>query len=119
MAVLDDLVAVAARDLTLQILNPLVVEFDDVPGIEADHVIVVGAVSKLEDGHAPLEIVPIHEARTLKLREHTINRREAQLFAALEKCPVDRFSTQMPLCVAVENLQDLESGRRDFEPRVA
>src|SRR5690606_26347855 len=72
--VIDQLVAVARDDLFLQIFDVVIEEFDDIAGIDADHVIVMATVGQLEYRMAAIEVVTDNQSRRLELRQHTINR---------------------------------------------
>src|SRR5690606_8739155 len=110
-----DLVAVAARDLALDLLDPLVEELDDLTGVEAHHMVVMVAVRQLEYRGAPFEVVTGHEARALELREHAIHGREAQLLTGVEQQAVDRLRRQVAFLALLQDLQDLEARRSHLQ----
>ena len=79
----------------------------------------VRAVGELEYCRAALEIVPTHEPRALELRQHAIDGREPELLAAIEQLAVDRLGRHVPLRALLQDLEDLESRRRDLQAELA
>jgi len=77
----------------------------------------VGAEVDLENGHAVLEMMARHQARALELREHAIDRREADILAGVEQLFIDLFGRHMPGLATLENLENLQPRQRDLEPR--
>jgi hypothetical protein len=66
--VILDVVAILFRDLILKLFDPFVIELDYIPGLQANHVIVMCTVRHFENRSAALEIVPRHQSRTFELR---------------------------------------------------
>ncbi len=107
-------VAVLLRDLDLQLLDSLVVELDDVPRSQADHMIVVGPVSQFEHRRTALEVVSRHEAGPFELRQHAIHGRETEFLPCGQQRLVDGLGAEMAIGTGLQNFQDLEPGRRHF-----
>jgi len=82
-------------------------------------VVVVHAIGELEDGRAAFEVVAGYEPRPLELREHPIDRRKAELFAAIEQRAIDRLRGHVPLRALLEDLEHFEARRRDLETELA
>jgi outer membrane protein assembly factor BamE len=85
---LDD-VAVLVRDLLLQGLDLGAGELDHLPGLDIHHVVVVLAVVEFINRLAALEVVLQHQAGRLELRQHPVNRGQADLLAAVDQAAVD------------------------------
>ena len=110
-----DHVVVLVCDFALQLLDALVVELRDSPGLETDHVVVMRSIGELEHGLAAFEVVPTHEPRPLELRQHAIDGRQTELFATIEQRPIDAFGRHVALPAMLENLEHLQARRRHFE----
>ena len=117
--VLADLEAETPRDGMLALLDAVVHELLDPPAIEAQDVVVVGAGVELEHRHPVGEVVPRHEPRRLELGQHPIDRGQTDVLARIGEASVDVFGRQMPLPAALEDVEDLDSGQRDLESRLA
>src|SRR6185312_6632545 len=117
--VIADIESEAPRDRRLPLLDSRVHELLDAAAIEAHDVIVMRALIELEDGHAVLEMMACDEPRGLELRENAIYRRESDVLVRVEKRPVDVLRREMPRRAALENLEDLETGNRDLQARLA
>ena len=100
-------------------LELLVVELDDPAALEADHVVVVIAIVELEDRMTTLEIVPRNEAGSLELRQHAVDRREADFLARIQQVLVNILSARVPVAGIFENLEDLQAWQRDLEAGLA
>lgn len=94
-------------DVPLQLLDPLVAEFDDVTCLQTDHVVVMRAVGELENSSAAFEIVPAYEARLLELGQNTVDGRQTELLAVLEQQAVDALRAQVAICAVLEDLEYL------------
>ncbi len=77
----DQLVAVLLRNIVLQLFDFFADEFDDVPGLDTHHVIVMVAVIEFENRMAALEIVARDKAGRLELSQHPVNRGQADVLA--------------------------------------
>jgi len=77
--VVDEFEAVPRGDLALALLDAGIGEFLHPAAVLADDVVVVLALVELEYGRSTLEVVTGDEARRLELRQHSIDRREADV----------------------------------------
>lgn len=111
-------VAVLLGDIPLKLLDPLVTELDDLAGLQANHVIVVRPVGQLENGRGAFEIVARDEAGLLELRQHAVDRRQAQLLPAFEQQPIDTLGAQMPIVARFEDFEDFQARRCNLESRL-
>ena len=66
-----------------------------------------------------VEVVPCHEAGRLELREHAIDRREADVLVRFEQVLVDVLGAHVPGLRVAQDLQDLDPRQRDLEPGLA
>src|SRR6188508_140225 len=78
--------------------------------------VVMRSLVELEHGHAVFKMVPRHQARGLELREHAVNRGEADVLVRLDEALVDALGRHMTRRATLENFEDLEPGSRDLEP---
>ena len=114
-AVVQQLIAIFFGDRVLQPLDLFADEFDDVAGLDADHVIVMLTVIEFENGVTTFEIVPRDQASRFELRQDAIDRREANVFACLQQILVDVLRAEMALLCALENLEDLQTRQSDLQ----
>ena len=109
------LVAVLGDDLILAPLYLRVDELDNFSGIHADHMIMVIARGNLEDGMTAIKIVPLHDAGGLKLREHTVDCGQPNVFPGTNKRFVHVFGTHMLFVGFLEDLEDPQPRQRCFQ----
>lgn len=117
--VVADLEAVALGHGTLPLLDPRVDELLNAPAIEAEDVIVMRASVELEYRHAVGKVMPGHEPRSLELREHAVNRCQADILARVDEPTIDILGGQVALAARLEDLEDLDARQRDFEAHFA
>jgi hypothetical protein len=94
---IDELVTVGFSDPTLHIFNFRIHEFDDLTGLNANHVIAVLSLIELEYGSPTFEVMPVDEAGILELREHPVNRCKANDLTRFDELAVNVFSRQVML----------------------
>ena len=70
-------------------------ELLDPSAVDADDVVVVLAFVQLEDGRAALEVMAGDEPGRLELREHAVDRREADVLVRIEQAAVDVLGTHV------------------------
>jgi hypothetical protein len=68
---------------------------------------------------AAFEIVPRYESGRFELRQYPINGREPDFFTGVEQIPVNILGTQMALRGTLEDLENFETGQRDFQAGLA
>src|SRR3546814_20905406 len=73
-AVLFDDEAMLGGDRVLQLFDLFAEEFDDLAGVESNHVIVVRTAVQFEDGVDTFEIVALDKASGLEIRRHPVDR---------------------------------------------
>ena len=99
----------------LTLLDALVHEFLNVTAIHTQDVVVMVTRVELEHGHTIGEMMPCHESGRLKLGQHAINRRNADVLAQIHQPAVNVLGRQVPIAAALENVQYLDSRQRDFQ----
>ena len=109
--------ALVGSDFLLALLDVGVVELLDPAALQADQVIVVLAFIDLEDGLARLEIAALEQTSLFKLRQDTVDSRQADIIALGQQFLVDVFSAHVALGAILENLEDLQARNRRLEPR--
>ena len=102
----------------LALFNFGVVKLLDPAAIEANQMIVVGALIELVDGLAAFKIAARQQACLLKLGEHAIHRCQANVGALIEQNTVNVFGGHMPLPARLENLHDFQARQGGFEAGV-
>ena len=80
----------------LTLLDALVHEFLNVTAIHTQDVVVMVTRVELEHGHTIGEMMPCHESGRLKLGQHAINRRKANVFAQIHQPAVNVLGRQVP-----------------------
>ena len=114
-----DRITVTVRDFLLELFDTIIDEFDDLSRLQANHVIVMTAVGEFEHRHPAFEVVPVHQAGALELRQHPVDRGQAEFVALVEQRPVNSFGAQVTLLAGFKHLENLQAGRRYLEPRIA
>ena len=99
-------VAELGDDLALAAFDFLVVELDDLAGIEPHHVIVMRLLSHLEHRMPAIEIMPLHQPRRLELGQHAVDSGEPDVFAGVDERLVDIFRAHMAIGIALKDFQD-------------
>src|SRR5688572_29335543 len=77
------------------------------------------AVVELEYRRGAFEVMTSHQARGLELRQHAIDRREANVFVGFEQMLIDVFRAHVPGLRGPENFENLDTRQRDLEPGLA
>jgi len=113
--VVADFESQACGDLSLPVLDAVVAEFLDAPAINADDVVVVLAFVQFEDGRATLEVMAGHEPSRLELREHPVDRREADVLVRFEQPAVDVLGTHVARLAYREDLEDFQARHGDLQ----
>ena len=103
---------------SLALFDFSVVKLLDPAAIEADQMIVVGALIELVDGFAAFKIAAREQACLLKLGEHAIHRCQTNVGALIEQNAVNVFGGHMPLPTRLKNLHDFQAGQGGFEAGV-
>ena len=101
-----DLESEALRDRRLPALDATVHELLDLPAVHADDVVMVRAFVQLEHRGTALEVMALDQRGRLELRQHAVNRREADVLALVDQCPIDVLGRQVATMLAREDLED-------------
>jgi len=114
----DEFVAMLFGDLVLQPFNGLVEEFDDLAAFQTDHVIVMFLLGNLEQGVTTIEVMANDQASSFELSQYAVHGCQADILAGVQQCLVDVLGAEMSLHVPglLEDLQDLDARKRDFQP---
>jgi len=97
---------VVGRYFFLSSFDLFVDELDNFAGIDTHHVIVMFAVRDLEYGVATIEIMTMHDAGRLKLRENTIDCRQTHVIPMVKQRLVYIFGTEMRHIPIFQYLED-------------
>ena len=81
--------------------------------------VVMRSLIELENRHAVFKVMSRNQPRGLELREHAIHRRETDVLIGLDQSLVYAFGGHVTGRAALENLENLEPGTRDFESCLA
>jgi len=108
---------VRGDDLALPALDFLVVELDHFAGVGTHHVIVVLVLGHLEHRVSAIEVVPLHEAGRLELRQYTVDRREPDILTRLDQRLVHVLGAEVPIARLVENLEDAQPRQGRLQSR--
>ena len=68
---------------------------------------------------AALEVVAGNQAGGFELCQHTVDRRQADFLARIQKVLVNVLGTQVPVRGILEDLKDLQARQRDLEAGLA
>src|SRR5688572_23640757 len=90
-----------ACDALLALLDLRVVELLDAAALQADEVVVMAALVQLVHRLAALEVMAHEEPRLLELREHAVDRREADVGVVLEELAVHVLGGEVALLALV------------------
>src|SRR6478735_6924180 len=112
---LRDLEALEFRDVVLPLLDLRVVELFDPTAVEADQVVVVRALVQFVDRLAAFEVAAGQDAGLLELRQHAVDRRQADVRALLEQHAEHVLGRHVALVALLEDLQDLQARQRGLE----
>ena len=113
--VLVDFEAALARDLGLPLFDLGVEELLDAAALQAHEVIVVAALIEFEHGLAGLEMMTHQQPGLLELRQHAVDRGEADVEPFGEQLPVDVLGGQVPHRTLFEEVDDLQTRQRCLE----
>jgi hypothetical protein len=102
----------------LALLDLGIEEFLHAAAVEAHQVVVVLALVELVDGLARFEVVARQQPCLLELREHAIDRGQANVHMLGEQDAIHVFSAQMALFAGLEDLEDLQPRHRGFQTDV-
>lgn len=75
----------------------------------------VFAQLQFEDRMTLIEVMPAYQAGRLELGQHAVDRRQADIFSALEQRLVDIFGAEVPLLALLENIQDTNTWQCGLE----
>ena len=103
----------------LQPLNLLVLEFDHLAGVDADHVIVMALAVELVDRLTPFEIVAHDQSGSLELIEYPIDRGQADLVTGVQQRAIDLFGGHVFGRRLLEDFQDPHARMRDLQTCLA
>src|SRR5258708_11790259 len=109
----------AGGDRFLPLFYARVDELFDLAAVHADDMIVVRALIELEYRHAVLEMMARDQAGRFELRQHAIDRGEADVLGRAEQPPVDLFGRHVAGDPALEYLEDLQARQRDLQTCLA
>lgn len=109
------------RNISLQLLNGLIVKFFDPTTFYADEMIVVLAPVDFKDGIPTFKMVTLHQPGRFKLGEHPINRGQPDFVTLGDKVLVNLLGTEMAvfLTATLQDFQNLDSRQSDLESRVS
>src|ERR1700741_5303194 len=110
--------AALARDFGLALLDVGVVELFYAPALQADEVVVVPALVQLEYRLAGLEVLARQQAGLLELRQHAVDRGQADVDPLGEQRLVDVLRGKVPHLARLEQLEDLAPGQGRLESAV-
>lgn len=79
----------------------------------------MGPLVELEHRVPPLEMMALHQAGGLELRQDPVDRRQADILTGLEQGLVDVLRALVPVTAGLEDIQDLHPGQRDFQADLA
>ena len=82
-------------------------------------IVMVLAVIELKDSMAALEVMPRNQPGSLKLGQHPVHRRQANVLPGVQQLLVDILGAHMPVVGSFEYLEDLEAGQRNLQARFA
>lgn len=99
----------------LPFFNLGVVKLFHPPAVEADQMVVVRAFVQLIHRFTTLKIAAREQPCLLKLREHAIDRGQANVGALIEQHAVHILRRHVPLLAALENLHDFQARQGGFE----
>jgi outer membrane protein assembly factor BamE len=77
------------------------------------------AFVQFEDRRSALEVMTRHQSCGLKLRQHAVHSCKADVFVGVEQMFVNVLSTHMPRRGRAQNVENLDAGHSDLEPRPA
>jgi len=117
--VVGEFETVPRGDLALPVLDPCVGKLRDSPAVLADDVVVVLALVEFEHRRPALEVMPLHEAGRLELRQHAVDRGEADVLIGLEQAAVYVLGAHVVRRVDGQDLEDLEPRHGDLEARAS
>jgi len=117
--VVADREAMPLGDRRLPLLDAAIDELFDPTAIETQDMVVVRPGVELEYGHAIGEVMPRDEPRRLELREHAVDRGQADVFLQVDEPPVDVFGRQVARAAFLEDVENLHARQRDLQPGFA
>jgi len=103
-------------DFYLATLDLGIEEFLYVPALHAYQVIVMSALVQLEHRFAAFEVMAGEQPRLLELGEHAVDGSEPDLHAFAQQELIHVLGRKMPLLAALEEIEDLQPGKRGFQP---
>ena len=109
----------ALGDFFLSLFDALVHELFDAAAVQTHDMVVMRSLVELENGHAVFEMVPRHQAGGLELRQHAVNRRQADVLVGLDQTLVNALSRHMPGRAALEDFEDLQPRPGHFQASLA
>lgn len=112
---IDQLVAVVARDVFLQLLDLLVDKLDYGAGIYVDHVIVMLFASELVNGVSVIEVVALNDTGLGELGEHPIHGCQPNGLFRVQEVLVDILGRQMVRIRLLKHFQHFEARQSDFQ----
>jgi len=99
----------------LQVFNLGLIKLLDPATVQAHQVIVVLPLIELIHGFAALKMRATQEPGLLKLREHSVDRGQADIDVFAQSDAVDVFCRHVPMLSALEQLQNLQAWQGGFE----
>jgi hypothetical protein len=99
----------------LTVFDFFIVKLFHSSALQANDVIVMPVLLEFENGLAAFEVMAHEQAGLLELRQHTVHRGQADVFAAREQHLVDVFRGKVALFAGFEQAQHLESRKGRLE----
>ncbi len=112
----EELVARDGSHISLTPLDHSVLEFLNLTAVHADQMVMLDTRVELKNRPVAVEIMPNNDAHLGKLREHPIDRGEANVVTILMESLIHFFGRQMRPLTASQNAQDLQPRQCDLEP---
>ncbi len=110
-----ELEAVGSGDFVLAAFDFLIHELENLAIVQTHHVIVMFAAIHLKHRMGAIKIMPLHNVRRLELGKHPIDGGEPHVVAGFQQGPVDVLGAHMAVGVALENLENTQSGQGGFK----
>jgi outer membrane protein assembly factor BamE len=114
-----DLVAVFGGNRVLQAFDFRIEEFDDLAGVEVEHMVMVFAAIQFEYRLPAFEVVLDHDAGGFELHQHAIDRGQADIFVVVQQVFENFFSGQVLAAGVFEDFKDAHARQRDLQPGFA
>lgn len=118
-AVTHNVIAVLASHFSLQALDVGADKLNHFAGFDIHHVVVMIAAHQFEHRMSALEMVAVHQTRSLELGQHAIDGGEADVVVGIYQHFVDVFGGHVPRGIFFEDFDDFQAWQRDFQASAA